>query len=86
MTRKANRTRAAGLSLPYDRAIAFAVSMSLLAVAGCYRAAAVEALVPVGGEFPQWSMKDQEGRQWSSAELSGRRYLLWYYPKASTPG
>ena len=86
MTRNAYRWKFVELSSPFVRAVLFAVSTSLLAVAGCYRAAAVEALVPVGGKFPQWSLKDQAGRQWSSAELSGRRYLLWYYPKASTPG
>lgn len=84
--RKKNRSKADPHSMRQMRTFVFTVSTSLLAVAGCYRAAAVEALVPVGAEFPQWSMMDQAGRQRSSAELSGRRYLLWYYPKASTPG
>ena len=43
-------------------------------------------LLEAGQSFPDWSMQDQAGQPISSADLSGKTYLLWYYPKAMTPG
>jgi peroxiredoxin Q/BCP len=28
----------------------------------------------------------QDGRTVTSAQLAGKRYILWFYPKADTPG
>jgi peroxiredoxin Q/BCP len=39
-----------------------------------------------GDAFPDWSLVDQNGATLSSADLRGKRYLLWFYPKAMTPG
>lgn len=39
-----------------------------------------------GDPAPAWSALDQHGKTVSSAQLAGRRYVLWFYPKASTPG
>jgi peroxiredoxin Q/BCP len=39
-----------------------------------------------GDRFPDWSLVDQAGGKVSSRDLAGKTYLLWYYPKASTPG
>jgi peroxiredoxin Q/BCP len=39
-----------------------------------------------GAAFPAWQMQDHEGTLRSSNEFTGRAYLLWFYPKASTPG
>jgi peroxiredoxin Q/BCP len=39
-----------------------------------------------GASFPEWKLVDHTGKQRSSAELAGKPYLLWYYPRASTPG
>lgn len=36
--------------------------------------------------FPAWKMKDHTGKNVSSADMKGRSYLLWFYPKAMTPG
>ena len=35
---------------------------------------------------PDFSVQDQEGRMVSLAGLAGRRVVLWFYPKADTPG
>ncbi len=40
----------------------------------------------VGAPAPAWEAEDHDGRRWSSEQLRGRRYLLWFYPKAMTPG
>jgi peroxiredoxin Q/BCP len=57
-----------------------AVAVALAAPA---RAAGV---LKVGDPFPAWSLTDQAGVPVSSADLAGKTYLLWFYPKAMTPG
>lgn len=39
-----------------------------------------------GQPFPAWTLVDQTGASVSSAELAGKKYVLWYFPKARTPG
>ena len=39
-----------------------------------------------GDTFPSWTLPDQTGRPVSSADLAGKTYLLWFFPKAMTPG
>lgn len=39
-----------------------------------------------GEAFPTWSLKDQTGAVVTSQSLAGKPYLLWFYPKAQTPG
>jgi peroxiredoxin Q/BCP len=48
-------------------------------------AAAGSTLSP-GDAFPAWSLKDHTGAQRSSADVAGKSYLVWFYPKAMTPG
>jgi peroxiredoxin Q/BCP len=43
-------------------------------------------LLKVGDPFPMWSLSDHTGKKVSSSELTGKKYLLWFYPKAMTPG
>jgi peroxiredoxin Q/BCP len=43
-------------------------------------------MLNAGDRFPDWSLTDHSGNPISSKDLAGRTYLLWYYPKASTPG
>jgi thioredoxin-dependent peroxiredoxin len=43
-------------------------------------------MLAAGETVPAFELKDQEGRAVTSASLAGRRYLLWFYPKAMTPG
>ena len=43
-------------------------------------------LLKVGEAFPAWSLVDQTGKTVSSRDLAGKKYLLWFYPKAMTPG
>lgn len=39
-----------------------------------------------GAVAPAWEARDQHGELVTSAQLAGRRYVLWFYPKAATPG
>ena len=48
--------------------------------------AADAAMLKVGDRFPPWQLVDQTGATVRSQDLAGRRYLLWFYPKAMTPG
>ncbi len=45
-----------------------------------------DGLPVVGSPAPTWEAVDHEGRRWSSDALRGERYLVWFYPKAMTPG
>ncbi len=39
-----------------------------------------------GDQFPSFELTAQDGTTVSSAELAGHTYLLYFYPKADTPG
>src|SRR5258708_4014837 len=39
-----------------------------------------------GTPFPTWELTDHTGAKVSSHTLAGKTYLLWFYPKAMTPG
>ena len=40
----------------------------------------------VGDAAPDFTLKDQNGKDVSLAKLRGKRVVIWFYPKASTPG
>ena len=62
------------------------VIASLPALGVAAGAAAPVELLEAGASFPSWNLPDHTGKERSSGELAGRRYLLWFYPKAMTPG
>ncbi len=43
-------------------------------------------LPQIGTTAPPFSLPDDTGETVSLAGLTGRRVLLWWYPKADTPG
>jgi peroxiredoxin Q/BCP len=43
-------------------------------------------MLKAGDDFPSWTLPDQTGKTVSSTDLAGRTYLLWFFPKAMTPG
>lgn len=43
-------------------------------------------MIAVGEAFPAWQLSDQTGKPVSSSQLAGKTYLIWFYPKAMTPG
>ena len=43
-------------------------------------------LLKVGDQAPKFNLKNQDGVNVSLEDLKGKRFILWFYPKASTPG
>ncbi|MFT5050371.1 MAG: peroxiredoxin Q/BCP [Chlamydiales bacterium] len=43
-------------------------------------------MLAVGDRAPDFALLDQEGRTVRLADLSGKRFVLWFYPRAATPG
>ncbi|HVN75455.1 MAG TPA: peroxiredoxin [Thermoanaerobaculaceae bacterium] len=58
----------------------------LLASLGLAASAAAEGMLKTGDAFPAWQLTDQNGAKASSADFAGKTYLLWFFPKAMTPG
>ena len=40
----------------------------------------------IGDKAPSFSLKDQDGKTVSLADFKGRKLLVYFYPKADTPG
>ncbi|HVM95267.1 MAG TPA: peroxiredoxin [Candidatus Acidoferrales bacterium] len=59
--------------------------LTLLVVVGLHSSAMAKMLEP-GEKFPAWQLPDQTGAQFSSSQLAGTTYLLWFYPKAMGVG
>ncbi len=43
-------------------------------------------MLDVGQPAPDFRVKDHTGRERTLAEFRGKRVVLWFYPKADTPG
>ena len=39
-----------------------------------------------GDAAPDFKVKDHTGKEWTLAELKGKSVVIWFYPKADTPG
>jgi len=39
-----------------------------------------------GTKAPDFTLKNQDGSSISLSDYKGQKVLLWFYPKASTPG
>ena len=44
------------------------------------------AMLDIGDSCPAFEVHDHKGARISQAGLVGKRYVLWFYPKADTPG
>jgi peroxiredoxin Q/BCP len=42
--------------------------------------------VEVGSEAPDFSLVDQDGKEWSLSEHRGSPVVIYFFPKADTPG
>jgi thioredoxin-dependent peroxiredoxin len=58
---------------------------SILAALGVSAALAADMLKP-GDPFPAFSLKGHDGATVTSSALAGSPYLVYFYPKADTPG
>jgi len=43
-------------------------------------------MLSVGSAAPAFKVKDDRGRDVSLADFKGKTVVLWFYPKADTPG
>ena len=43
-------------------------------------------MLEAGTEAPAFSVQDHNGETVSLGDLLGQKILLWFYPKADTPG
>lgn len=43
-------------------------------------------MLSVGEKAPQFEAKDQRGKTVKLSDLAGKTVVLWFYPKADTPG
>lgn len=43
-------------------------------------------MLEIGAEAPAFSVQDHHGKMVHLDDLRGRKVLLWFYPKADTPG
>jgi thioredoxin-dependent peroxiredoxin len=77
-----------GLPSPVEAGYGWTMRTPALAVLLLLGAATVApgALFAPGDPFPAWTLRDQSGASVSSRDLAGKTYLLWFYPKAQTPG
>ena len=66
--------------------VAVVSALTAFAIGHLAASAASADMLAVGARFPEWRMPDQTGTTRSSADLAGKPYLLWFYPRASTPG
>ena len=43
-------------------------------------------MLKVGDQAPDFEVKDHHGQTIALHDLRGRKVVLWFYPKADTPG
>ncbi len=43
-------------------------------------------MLQAGDQAPDFEVQDQLGGRVRLSDLQGRKVLLWFYPKADTPG
>ena len=43
-------------------------------------------MLEVGTKAPSFTLPDQDGNDVSLSDYAGKKVVLWFFPKASTPG
>ncbi len=43
-------------------------------------------MLPVGTKAPEFTLKDKDGNEVSLSDFAGKKVVLYFYPKDSTPG
>tara|TARA_B110000014_G_C19730255_1_gene381356 strand:- start:27 stop:158 length:132 start_codon:yes stop_codon:yes gene_type:complete len=43
-------------------------------------------MLKIGEKAPGFNLDDQDGNSINLSDFEGQKVLLWFYPKASTPG
>ena len=64
----------------------FLLAFAIVAVLACNRASAVNELPAVGAAAPGFNLTTNEGKQVSLNDFKGKWVVLYFYPRADTPG
>jgi|TARA_B100001750_G_scaffold18395_1_gene12603 peroxiredoxin Q/BCP len=43
-------------------------------------------MLEIGNKAPEFTLPDQDGNDVSLSDFAGKKVVLWFFPKASTPG
>ena len=43
-------------------------------------------MLSIGSSAPEFQLNDQDGNSVNIKDFKGQKVLLWFYPRASTPG
>lgn len=43
-------------------------------------------MLKIGTKGPEFELSDQDNNTVNMSDFKGQKVLLWFYPKASTPG
>ncbi len=43
-------------------------------------------MLEIGTKAPDFTLPDQDGNDVSLNDFSGKKVVLWFFPKANTPG
>ena len=43
-------------------------------------------MLKIGTKVPEFELSDQDNNEVNMSDFKGQKVLLWFYPKASTPG
>jgi|TARA_B100000767_G_C19766811_1_gene537957 peroxiredoxin Q/BCP len=43
-------------------------------------------MLEIGEKAPDFTLENQDGNSVSLTDFLGKKVLVWFYPKASTPG
>ena len=43
-------------------------------------------MLKIGSKAPEFSLSEASGEELKLSDFSGKKVLLWFFPKASTPG
>ena len=43
-------------------------------------------MLKVGDQAPEFSLPNQDGDNVSLSDYKGKKLVIWFFPKASTPG
>lgn len=68
------------------RHLAFGIALVILLTAPITYAGGEEDMLSIGSDFVEFELEAHDGTTVSSADLSGKPFLLFFYPKADTPG
>jgi peroxiredoxin len=66
--------------------LAMAFLLAAPALARAQDTAPVASTVKAGDPAPDFKAKTDEGKEVTLADFKGKRVVLWFFPKADTPG